>query len=35
MDIKEIGCNGMVWVHLGQGEDQWWFVNVVMTLRVP
>jgi len=36
MDLKEIGCEGVGWVHLVQDRDQWRpLVNTVMNLRVP
>jgi hypothetical protein len=36
MGIKEIGWEGVVWLHLAQDRDQWrTHVNTVMNLRVP
>jgi hypothetical protein len=36
MDLREIGWDGMDWIHLAQNRDQWRsFVNTVMNLRVP
>jgi hypothetical protein len=36
MDLKEIGCEGMDWIHVVQDRDQWWtLVNIVMDLQVP
>jgi hypothetical protein len=36
MDLKEIGCEGVGWVHLVQDMDQWRpLVNTVMNLRAP
>jgi hypothetical protein len=36
MDLREIGCEGVDWVHLSQERDQWWaLVNIVMNLQVP
>jgi hypothetical protein len=36
MDLKEIGWEGMDWMHLAQDRYQWWvFVNMIMNLRVP
>jgi hypothetical protein len=31
MDLKEIGLEGVNWIHLIQKRDQWWgLVNTVM-----
>jgi hypothetical protein len=36
MDLREIEWNGMDWIDLAQGRDQWRaLVNTVMNLRVP
>jgi hypothetical protein len=36
MNLREIGWDGMDWIHLAQGRDQWRaLVNMVMNLRVP
>jgi hypothetical protein len=36
MDLKEIGCSDMDWIHLTQDVDQWWaLVNTVKNLQVP
>jgi hypothetical protein len=36
MDIKEIGWEGVDWIHLAQHRYQWWvLVNMVMNLCVP
>jgi hypothetical protein len=36
MDLTEIGCDDMDWIHLAQDRDQWRaLVNMVMNLRVP
>jgi hypothetical protein len=36
MDLREIGCCDMDWIHLAQDRDQWRaLVNTVMDLRVP
>jgi hypothetical protein len=36
MDLREIGWEGVGWIHLAQDEDQWWtVVNTIMSFRVP
>jgi hypothetical protein len=36
MDLREIGWDGMDWIDLIQGKDQWMtLVNTVMYLQVP
>jgi hypothetical protein len=36
MDLREIGWEGMDWVHLAQDRDQWQaLVNMVMNLQFP
>jgi hypothetical protein len=36
MDLREIRCEDMNWVHLAQERDHWWaVVNMIMNLRVP
>jgi hypothetical protein len=36
IDLKEIGWEGVDWMHLTQDRDQWRnLVNTVMNLRVP
>jgi hypothetical protein len=36
MDLREIGGDGIDWIHLAQDRDQWRaLVNTVMSLRVP
>jgi hypothetical protein len=37
MDLREIGCRGVDWIHLTQDRDQWGgtVVNTVMNLWVP
>jgi hypothetical protein len=34
-DLKEIGHDGVDWIHLAMDKVQWWaVVNMVMNLRV-
>jgi hypothetical protein len=34
--LKEMGCDGVDWIHLAQDWDQWRaIVKTVMNLRVP
>jgi hypothetical protein len=34
--LREIGWEGVDWMHLAQERDQWWaLVNMVMNLQVP
>jgi hypothetical protein len=36
MGLREIGWEGVHWIHLVQDRDQWWvLVKTVMSLRVP
>jgi hypothetical protein len=36
IDLREIGWDGMDWIHLAQDRDQWKaLVNTVMNLQVP
>jgi hypothetical protein len=36
MDLREIGWEGVDWMHLDQDSDQWQaLVNIVRNLRVP
>jgi hypothetical protein len=36
IDLREIGWEGVDWVHLAQDRDLWLaLVNTVMKLRVP
>jgi hypothetical protein len=35
-DLKEIGCEGVDWIHLVQDRNQWQtLVNMIMNLCVP
>jgi len=36
MDLREIGCNDVDWIHVAQDIDRLWaLVNTVMNLRLP
>jgi hypothetical protein len=36
MDLREIGLDGLDWIYMVQGRDQWRaLVNTVMKLRFP
>jgi hypothetical protein len=36
MDLRDMGWDGMDWIHLAQERDQWRaLVNTMMNLRVP
>jgi len=36
MSLREIGKEGVDWIHLGQDRDQWQaVVNTVMNLQIP
>jgi hypothetical protein len=36
MDLREIGWEGVGWIHLAQDRDQWQsLVNTIMNFRVP
>jgi hypothetical protein len=36
MDLREIGWEGVEWMHMAQDRHQWWaLVNTVMNLWVP
>jgi len=36
MDLREIGWEGVDWIHIAWDKDQWWtLVIVLMKLRVP
>jgi hypothetical protein len=34
MDPREIGCEGVDWMHLAHDRNGWWVVHTVMDLRV-
>jgi hypothetical protein len=35
VDLKEIGCEDVDWIHLAQDRLFWWaVVNTIMTVRV-
>jgi hypothetical protein len=36
MDIREIWCKGMNWIHFNQNRDQWWaVVKTVLSVGFP
>jgi hypothetical protein len=36
MDLREIGWEGVDWIHLAQDSDRWWaVVNTVTNLMIP
>jgi hypothetical protein len=36
MDVREIGWEGVGWIHMAQARDQWWvLVSTVMNLQIP
>jgi hypothetical protein len=36
MDLREIGWDGVDWINVAQGRDQWRaLVNTLLNLRVP
>jgi hypothetical protein len=36
MDIKEIGWEGVGWIHLAyDGEQQWADINMIMNFQLP
>jgi hypothetical protein len=36
MDLREVGWEGVDWMHLAEDQDQWQtLVNMVMNLQVP
>jgi hypothetical protein len=36
IDLREIGWDGVDWIHIAQDKDQWKaLVNTVLNLRVP
>jgi hypothetical protein len=36
MDLREIGWDGVDWIDMAQGRDQWRaLVNMILNLRVP
>jgi len=36
MYVREIGCEGVDWIHVAQERYQWRFlVHTVMNLRIP
>jgi hypothetical protein len=36
MNLREMGLEGVSWIHLAQDKDHWWApVSMVMNLQVP
>jgi hypothetical protein len=36
MDLREVGCEAVDWIHLARDRDHWWaLVDTVMNLHVP
>jgi hypothetical protein len=36
IDLKEMGWEGVNWIHLAQDIDQWWvLLDTVMNLQLP
>jgi hypothetical protein len=36
MDLREVGCEEVDWMHLAQDRGHWWvLMNTVMSLWVP
>jgi len=36
MDLREVGCEGVDWMHLAQDRNQWQaLVNTGMNVQVP
>jgi heme/copper-type cytochrome/quinol oxidase subunit 4 len=36
MNLREIGCEGVYWMHLAQDKDQSWdLVNTITNFQVP
>jgi hypothetical protein len=36
IDLREIGWDGVGWIYMAQGRDQWRaFVNTILNIRVP
>jgi hypothetical protein len=34
VDLREIGLEGVYWIHLAQNRDRWWvLMNTVVNLR--
>jgi hypothetical protein len=35
-DLRKIGWEGVIWIHMTQDRDLWWaLVNMVINLQVP
>jgi hypothetical protein len=36
IDLREIGLEGVDWIHLSKNRDHWWaLLNTLMDLQVP
>jgi hypothetical protein len=35
MDLREIGWEGVDWIHLAEDRNQWALVNMVMSICIP
>jgi hypothetical protein len=36
MDLRELGWEGVNWIHLAQDKDHWWdLLNMIMNFQIP